>query len=367
MQTTTPDEREEFRGVVRGFLDQWSTEAEVRRLAADPAGHDPEVWRKLTGELGLGAVLVPESAGGQGLSPAEMAVVLEETGRALLCAPVLTSAAVATATLLQVPDGALSGPILAALASGAVATLASDDVPGHTATAAESASGWRLNGAKTRVPDAHIAGRLLVPVTTGSTIRLFAVDTTETAPGITPLAVLDTTRKQFRVDFADTPAQLLAEDFGPGLRAALDTAAIMACAELLGAADKCLELAVAYALDREQFGKPIGSFQAVKHLLADCLAAVEQMRAAVGAAAALAGTGSDPAELAELASVVKSYCSDAAPKVAETLIQVLGGIGFTWEHPAHLYLRRIKSLEVMYGSATEHRTRLARALDLVTA
>ncbi|AXI76293.1 acyl-CoA dehydrogenase family protein [Peterkaempfera bronchialis] len=367
MQTTTSDEREEFRRAVRGFLAQASTEDEVRRLMADPVGYDRGTWQRLTGELGLSALLVPESAGGQGLTPVEMAVVLEETGRSLLCAPAFSSAAVATLAL-RCADRSLTGPVLSGLAAGStLATLASDQVPGRAVTAAEAPGGWRLSGAVTHVLDAHIADLLLVPVTADGRVRLFAVGTGTEAVEVHRLSVLDLTRKQFRVDLSAAPAQLLDDDFGAGLEAALDGAAILASAELLGAAGRCLELAVAYALEREQFGRPIGTFQAVKHLLADCLSAVEQMRAAVGAAAEFAGPESDPAERAEIASVVKSYCSEAAPRVAETLIQVLGGIGFTWEHPAHLYLRRIKSLEMMYGNAARHRARLARTLELEPA
>jgi alkylation response protein AidB-like acyl-CoA dehydrogenase len=363
---TTAEERQQFRDTVRGFLDRHSPEAEVRRLIDDPVGFDREMWQQLTEGLGLSALLVPESVGGHGLSVVEMAVVLEETGRSLVCAPIFGSAAVATAALLQCADQTAVRPVLQRLAAGtALAALAVDDASGRSTGARDTAEGWRLTGARTHVLDAHIADVLLVPVAIEGKVLLFAVDAR--AEGVTarPLSVLDRTRRQFRVDLADAPAQLLDGDFGQGLGASLDIAAIMACAELLGVASRCLELGVQYALNREQFGRRIGSFQAIKHLLADCLSAVEQMRAAVGAAAEVASSGGDPADLDEIASVVKSYCSEAAPRVAETLIQVLGGIGFTWEHPAHLYLRRAKSLEVMFGNAAEHRSRLARELGLV--
>jgi alkylation response protein AidB-like acyl-CoA dehydrogenase len=325
-------------------------------------------WKLLADDPQLPALLIPEDAGGQGLSLVEMAVVLEETSRALLCAPVLSSSAIATTALLRCGDRAASTPLLSSLARGAtIATLAVHDAPDSATAAAGDSGGWRLTGAKMYVLDAHIADTLLVPVAfdgADSRVSLFAVDAKSEAVALRPLSVLDRTRRQFRVDLTDAPAQLLDDDFGRALETTLHIAAVAVCAELLGVADKCLELAVEYALDREQFGRRIGSFQAIKHLLADCLAAVEQMRAAVDAAAEAAGPGRDPAELAEISSVVKSYSSEAAPRVAETLIQVLGGIGYTWEHPAHLYLRRAKSLEVMYGNAAEHRARLTRSLNL---
>ncbi|MEV3913050.1 acyl-CoA dehydrogenase family protein [Streptomyces canus] len=253
-----------------------------------------------------------------------------------------------------------------------VATLASDDVHGARTTVSDDAAGGRLSGAKTHVLDAHIADVLLVTAVRGERVQVFAVDPRAEGVELRPLTVLDRTRKQYRVELTDVKGQLLDEDFGAGLSLTLYVAAVLACAELLGVAGRCLETAVEYALDREQFGRPIDGFQAVKHLLADSLVAVEQMRAAVGGAAEIAegvvsARGRDGADLAEVASVVKAHCSKAAPGTAETLVQVLGGIGFTWEHPAHLYLRRAKTLEVLYGNATEHRAWLARALELVPA
>ena len=253
-----------------------------------------------------------------------------------------------------------------------VATLASDDVHGARTTVSDDAAGGRLSGVKTHVLDAHIADVLLVTAVRGERVQLFAVDPRAEGVELRPLTVLDRTRKQFRVELTDVRGQLLDEDFGAGLSLTLYVVVVLACAELLGVAGRCLETAVEYALDREQFGRLIGGFQAVKHLLADSLVGVEQMRAAVGGAAEIAegvvsARGRDGADLAEVASVVEAHCSKAAPATAETLVQVLGGIGFTWEHPAHLYLRRAKTLEVLYGNATEHRARLARALELVPA
>jgi alkylation response protein AidB-like acyl-CoA dehydrogenase len=371
MQTTAAD-REQFRKGIRSFLEQRSAEAEVRRLIEDPLGYDPSVWAQLSDQLGLPGVLIAEADGGQGLSYVELALALEESGRTLLSAPLLSSSALATAALLivEAPD---TGDVLGKLASGSlIATVAIDDVAGAPVQAAEHAAGeaggWQLTGAKTRVLDGQLAGLFLVTASHGSGTGLFAVSADATGLTRTELKVLDLTRRQSRLDFDGTPARLIAADFGAGLRRFESIAAILVSAEILGAAARALEIAVEYAQTREQFGAKIGSFQAIKHLLADQLASVEQMRAAVtsGVRTASSDTATD-ADLTEVASVVKAYCSEFGPVVVESLIQVLGGIGYTWEHPAHLYLRRVRTLGVLYGDAAQHRRQLAVLFGLISA
>jgi alkylation response protein AidB-like acyl-CoA dehydrogenase len=367
MQTTSA-EREQFRQGIRAFLQQHSSEGDVRSLMEEPVGYDRTTWTQLAEQLGLPAVLVPETVGGQGLSLAEMAVVVAETGRSLLCAPVFSSSAVATTALLQASSGSGVNGILTSLAAGSsIAVLGAEDAEANPVTATREAGEWQLSGSKTRVLDGQIADLLLVTAAIGESIGLFVVPTSVVGVTRSALSVLDRTRKQSRVTFADASAILLDDDFAAGLARTLDLAAILAAAELLGVADRSLELAVDYALNREQFGVVIGSFQAIKHLLADSLAGVEQMRAAVGAAAELAADDVSDQELAEMASVVKAYCSQTGPKVVETLIQVLGGIGYTWEHPAHLYLRRARSLQMLYGDHAFHRRRLAAQFGLMAA
>jgi alkylation response protein AidB-like acyl-CoA dehydrogenase len=365
MQTTAA-EREQFRQSLRLFLQKSSPESEVRRLIEDPAGYDPAVWKQLSEVLSLSAILVPEQYGGQGLSLAELATVFEEAGRALLCAP-LFSAALATTALLHAAPGDAVGQLLRELGAGAtIAAIGIDDEPGRAVTATRGSGGWVLSGAKTRVLDGQIADVVLLTADTGSGVGLYAVRAT--APGISRqgLATLDLTRRQVRVDLDGAPATMLDADFGRSLAVTLDSAAVLASAELLGVAQRSLDIAVEYALSRRQFDAPIGSFQAIKHMLADSLASVERMRAAVSeAASAASDTAVPPAELSEIVSVTKAYCSQAGPKVVETLIQVLGGIGYTWEHPAHLYLRRAQTLAMMYGTPAEHRHRLAVLLGLV--
>jgi alkylation response protein AidB-like acyl-CoA dehydrogenase len=366
MAQTTAAEREQFRASLRLFFGEHSPQSEVRRLTEDPAGYDPSVWRRLSEQLGLPAILVPEEYGGQGLSLVEFAVVLEEAGRALLCAPLFSSAGLATTALLSAAPGDEAGALLADLAVGhVIAALGVEDEPGRMVGATQGSGGWSLSGVKTRVLDGLAADVLLVTAGTSSGTGLFAVRMP--APGVSrqDLAVLDLTRRQVLVSLDQTPATMLDPDYGRSLPTTLDTAAVLASAELLGVAQRSLDIAVEYALSRRQFGALIGSFQAIKHTLADSLASVEQMRAAVAtAASAAADGGTQSAQLSEIVSVTKAYCSQAAPKVVETLIQVLGGIGYTWEHPAHLYLRRARTLAMMFGSPADHRRRLATLLGL---
>jgi alkylation response protein AidB-like acyl-CoA dehydrogenase len=274
--------------------------------------------------------------------------------------------------LTRCPSGPSVTRLLGEIANGSERpTLALDDgdVP---VTAHPAGSAWKLSGVKTRVLDAQASSVFVVSAAVppqaglagGS--ALFALPTAD--PGVTcrPMTALDLTRRQARVDLSTASATLLAEDSAAALAAAGPDVALLACAEMLGAADHCLELAVDYAKTREQFGHPIGSFQAIKHLLADSLVLVEQIRAAVETAAEAAADPAQSDEIAVLVPVVKAYCSESAPRVAESLIQVLGGIGFTWEHAAHLYLRRIKALAGMFGSAREQRAILEQELGLVT-
>ncbi|MGX7680179.1 acyl-CoA dehydrogenase family protein [Jatrophihabitans sp. DSM 45814] len=373
MQATSQSEREEFRRSVRAFLELRSSEAEVRRLIPDDLGYDPEVWKQLSDQLELPGLLVPEEYGGQGFSPIEAAVVLEESGRTLLSSPFFASSVLATWALLNArPESgqqrsALVASTLSALADGStIATLALDEQSDERAAATKAVqrdSSWRISGVKTRVFDGHAADLLLVTAELeDGRVGLFLVERGAPGVSVSALTPLDLTRRQSKIEFSDTPAECIDDDFRGGLAATLDFGAIAASAELLGVASRALEIAVDYALTREQFGRPIGSFQAIKHLLAESLATVEQMRAAVYTAA-----GQSPETFGEVSSVVKAYASDSGPRVAETLIQVLGGIGYTWEHVAHLYLRRAKSLEYLFGTAAEHRARLAIELGLVSA
>lgn len=377
------EEQEELRRTVRVFLADTSPETEMRRLMETPEGFDRALWRRMGTELGLQGLAVPEEYGGAGCGPVEVGVVMEELGRALLCAPFLASAVLATTTLLRCDDEDARKRLLPGLASGElVGTLAlTEDCPpgpggpggaptrwdaeGIRLTARESAGSWLLTGHKMFVLDGAAADVVLTVARTGEGIGVFWVD--GDAAGLTrePLPTMDPTRRQARLDYHDVPATRLRTRSGDGwdlVSEVLDRAAVALAAEQVGVASRALDMAVEYAKVRHQFGRPIGSFQAVKHLLADVLLEVESARAAAHYAL-LAAENEDP-ELPAVASLAKAFCSDACLQATAENIQVHGGIGFTWEHPAHLYLKRAKTSQLLFGDPAYHRELLAQRIGM---
>ncbi|MFJ3802721.1 acyl-CoA dehydrogenase family protein [Streptomyces sp. NPDC090088] len=365
-------EQEELRRTVRAFLADTSPESEVRRLMETPEGFDRDLWRRMGGELGLQGLAVPEEYGGAGCGPVEVGAALEEMGRALLCAPYLSSTVLATTTLLRSADEEARKRLLPGLASGElVATLALTedsarwDAAGVALTARESAGSWRLTGHKTFVLDGATADIVLtVARTADDGIGVFVVD--GDAAGLTreALPTMDPTRRQARLDYHEVPAERL-RTRGDGwdlVAEVLDRAAVALAAEQVGVASRALDMAVEYAKVRHQFGRPIGSFQAVKHLLADVLLEVESARAAAHFAL-LAAEQEDP-RLPAVASLAKAFCSDACLQATGQNIQVHGGIGFTWEHPAHLYLKRAKTSQLLFGDPAYHRELLAQRIGM---
>jgi alkylation response protein AidB-like acyl-CoA dehydrogenase len=294
-----------------------------------------------------------------------------EMGRALLCAPYLSSVALAAEALLRCGDEAAKKDLLPGLAArGTTGTVALLERPGRWDDAGVSmrarrrGTQWILDGTKRHVLDGHIAELILVGARTDAGVGLFAVD--GSAPGLarTPVPTLDQTRKQAHLDFAGTPGRLIGDEAAgrPVLRRVLDTAAILMAAEQVGGASRALEMAVGYAKVRVQFGRPIGSFQAVKHLCADMLTDTEAARSA--AYYGLWALATDDEDIPAAASLARVYCSQAYSRVAAGTIQVHGGIGVTWEHPAHLYLKRAKACEAMFGTPAYHRELLAARLGL---
>jgi alkylation response protein AidB-like acyl-CoA dehydrogenase len=365
--TFTP-EQEELRASVRRFLADKSPSEEVRRLMESVEGYDPNVWKQMAAQLGLQGLAIPEELGGSGCTPVEQAIVFEEMGRALLCAPYFSTVALAASVLGELGDPEASARWLPCIADGSlIATVAflEEDGRWDTArvgtTATRTPEGWALNGAKAYVTDGCLAALILVVARAGEGTGVFAVEAN--APGLTraPVSALDLTRKLARVELSRTPAQRVGPpDAAAALTRALDQAIALLAAEQAGAAQRCLEMAVDYAKLRVQFGRPIGSFQAIKHKCADMLLEVESAKSAARYAAWAAAESSD--ELPIAASVAKAYCSEALFHVAAENIQVHGGIGFTWEHDAHLYFRRAKVSELMLGDPAYHRSRIA---DLV--
>ena len=368
------EEQEELRGAVRRFLADKSPEAEVRRLMATEEGYDPAVWRQMADQLGLQGLAVPERHGGAGFGFVELAVVLEEMGAALLCAPFLSSVVLAANALVTSGDEAAMDRWLPGIASGeTVAALAVTEDGGRwdleaagavTTTARRTGDGWVLDGHKSFVLDGHVAGLLLVVARSDDGLGLFAVE--GDAPGLARrvLPTMDQTRKQARLELAGVPAAAVGEPggAGPGLARTLDLAAVALAAEQVGGAQRCLDRAVAYAKERIQFGRPIGSFQAIKHKCADLLLEVESARSAAYYGAWAAAEDSD--ELPVVASLAKAYCSEAYFHAAAENIQIHGGIGFTWEHDAHLYFKRAKSSELLFGDPAYHRELLAQRIGL---
>jgi alkylation response protein AidB-like acyl-CoA dehydrogenase len=364
------DEQQELRRTVRSFLELKSPEAEVRRLMDTERGYDAGVWSQMASQLGLQGLAVPEEFGGAGYTMRELGIVLEEMGRFLLCAPFFSTAVLATSAIRASGDDAARKALLPRIAAGeAVATLALLEEPGAwdeaavTMPATDGAGGWTLSGVKSYVLDGAVADIILVAARTPSGVSLFHI--TDNAPGLvrTPLVTMDQTRKLARLELSGTPAQLIGREGAgwPAVDHALQTAAVALANEQVGGAQRCMEMSVEYAKERIQFGRPIGSFQAVKHRCADMLVQVEMAKSAAYYANWCAATGSD--DLAVAAPMAKSYCSEAYFRIASDTIQVHGGIGFTWEHPAHLYFKRAKSAELLFGDPRHQRRLLARQLN----
>ncbi|MCY4067502.1 MAG: acyl-CoA/acyl-ACP dehydrogenase [Acidimicrobiaceae bacterium] len=365
------DEQEQLREFVRGFLADKSPESEVRRQMETEAGFDAEVWAQLCDQLGLAALTIPEEYGGQGFSCVEQVVALEEMGKALLCAPFFSSAVLAANTLLHCGDEAAKQAHLPTVASGETrATLAFTeqsgrwDSSGITMSAAPQGDSWRLDGVKMYVLDGHTADLILVAARTSGGVSLFSVDAQARGLTRSALSTMDQTRKQAKLVFDGVSATLIgAEGRGwPVLETVLDLAAVALAAEQVGGAQQCLDMSVDYAKVRVQFGRPIGSFQAIKHKCADMLLEVESAKSAAYYAAWCAAEMND--ELPQVASLAKSYCSEAYFHAAAENIQIHGGIGFTWEHPAHLYYKRAKSSELLFGDPAYHRELLAQRIGL---
>jgi alkylation response protein AidB-like acyl-CoA dehydrogenase len=365
------EEQEELRKTVRAFLESKSPETAVREQMETENGFDPAVWSQMGEQMGLQGLSIPEEFGGSGFSFIELGVVLEEMGRALLCAPFFSSVVLAANALLLSGDDAAKKKYLPGIAAGeTIATLATTepsgkwDEKGITTKAEGSGSDWKITGSKMFVIDGATASLIIVGARTSKGVSLFAVDGDAKGLTRTSLSTMDQTRKQAKLEFNATPATLIGTD-GKGwdvLSQVFDLAAVALAAEQVGGAQKVLEMAVEYAKVRVQFGRPIGSFQAIKHKCADMLLEVESAKSAAYYGMWCAAEMNE--ELASVASLAKAYCSEAYFHAAAENIQIHGGIGFTWEHPAHLYFKRAKSSELLFGDPTYHRELLAQRIGI---
>jgi alkylation response protein AidB-like acyl-CoA dehydrogenase len=365
------EEQEMLRRTVRSFLEQKSSEIEVRRLMDTPSGYDAAVWSQMAHELGLQGLAIPEEFGGSGYTFRELSIVLEEMGRVLLVSPFFSTVVLAASTLIHSGDDVAKSELLPGIASGeTTATLAVSEADGRweessmRVTAVSRGEGYELSGTKHYVLDGHTAQLILVAARTDAGVGIFSVVGQAAGLTRTPLSTADQTRKLARLDFEATPARRVGQD-GHGwtiVERVLQLAATGLAAEQVGGAQKCLEISVEYAKNRLQFGRLIGSFQAVKHKCADMLVQIELAKTAAQYAANCAATLDTDLPIAT--SMAKSYCSTAFFSVAAETIQVLGGVGFTWEHPAHLYLKRAKSSELMFGDPREHRRQLLHHIGI---
>lgn len=368
MEFAFTEEQDQFRDVLARFLTDKSPTTAIRTLMDDERGYDAQVWSQLCEELGLTGIHVPEEFGGAGYGPVELGVVMEEQGRALLCAPYLASAVMAgTAILLGGTDdqkqallpGIADGSTIAALAISEKAGLWSED--DITLKAAPKGGGWVLNGTKRFVVDGQNADHLIVAGRTDAGISLFTVD--GGASGLTRAAMpaMDPTRKLAEITFADTPAQLLGADGNAPLEAIYNAVLIAFAGEMIGGAQAMLDSAVDYAKLRVQFGRVIGSFQGLKHRFADLMVQVELGKAAVYQAGQQLADGEDATASASMA---KATASEVYLHAAKECIQFHGGIGFTWENDTHLWFKRAKSSEVFLGTPAEHRERMLQAMGV---
>ncbi|MET9502881.1 acyl-CoA dehydrogenase family protein [Streptomyces sp. NPDC006622] len=359
------EEEEALRAAVRDLLGDHCDAADVIAGTESDAPHDQRLWKALTGRTGLAGLLVPEELGGQGATHREAAVVLEELGRAVAPVPYLTSAVVATEALLAFSHAPLrseeatpvADDLLGRLAQGT--TVAALAVGLHTAPGTAFPSvrleNGALHGELTGIADAASAGLLLVPADDGG---LYAVDAD--AVTVTPQVSLDLTRPLATVTLAAAPGRRLGPA-APAVRRALRAGAGLLASEQLGVAEWALTETVRHLKDRRQFNRPVGGFQALKHRLAQLWLEVVNLRAAARAAADALTTGED---VDVAVAVAQAYAASVAVHAAEEAVQLHGGIGMTWEHPAHLYLKRAKADSIAYGTAGAHRTALAELVDL---
>jgi acyl-CoA dehydrogenase len=363
-------EQRDLRAVARAFCAERFGEPEVRRLAGTDDGFDREVWRRLGRDVGLLGLAVPEELGGAGAGLVDLALVAEEFGRAVAPAPLVGTVALAATALRLAGDDGVAKELLPAIAEGeAVVALAATDSRGGwspaepTVTATRGEGGWRLSGEQAHVLDGAAADTVLVLAGTDAGPGLFAVE--GGAAGLTREAQsgLDLTRRLTRLRYDGVPARAVGEpgQGGAAVAGARDVGAVVLAAEAVGGAQRLLDLSVEYAGTRLQFGRVIGSFQGVKHRCADMLVDVEHARSAAYHAAWAHDVDGvdDPRVAADLATVVTA---ESYLRVAKNTVQVHGGIGFTWEHPTHLYYKRAVSDAALLGGRAAAADRLAAAV-----
>jgi alkylation response protein AidB-like acyl-CoA dehydrogenase len=374
------EEQDMLRQAAHDFLAENCPTTFVRQMMEDDKGYSPALWQKMA-ELGWLGLAFPEEYGGQGLGFVDLTVILEEMGATLLPSPFLSTVLLAGQTILFGGSEAQKQTYLPKIADGALlATLAMTEPSGRfdaegimEVKALPAEGGFTISGTKLFVPDAHVADVMVVAARTKESgdksfgISLFLVDSQTPGISTTLLKTMDQTRKQCEVVFNNVAVgrdRLLGMvDMGwPILSKVLNIATAALCAEMVGGAQRVLDMSVTYAKERVQFGRPIGSFQAIKHKCAEMMLQVESAKSAAYYAAW--AVDEDAPEVPLAISMAKAYCSDAYRYTAGEGIQVHGGIGFTWEHDMHLYFKRAKYSEFTFGDATYHRELVAQEINL---
>ncbi len=360
------EERQMLREGARRFLEEHSPPERVRQVSESEDGYDRELWKAMATQ-GWQGMHISEEWGGAGFTFQETAILLHEMGRVLAPVPYLSSSVLAAAALMAGGSDEQKKEWLGAIAAGEiVATVAIAepgggwDQPSIKSVASPGGSGFTLDGTKSYVTAGHTADMVLVAAGNGDGVGFFLVRGADVQAE--KLVTLDSTRPQAIIELSSVPAQRLGEGGWDTVEHVYDLARVALAAEQVGGAERVLEMAVAYAKDRMQFGRAIGSFQAIKHMCADMLMELEAARSAASYAAWT--VANSPNDVAQAAPLAKAYCSEAFFRAASNNIQIHGGIGFTWEHDAHLYFKRAKSTELLFGTPAAHREVLADRLGL---
>lgn len=371
MEFALSEEQQTLQKVLRDFLSSKASEQAVRHQCESDRGFDEQLWRQMADQVGMQSIAIPEEYGGAGFGFVELGVILEELGRALAVTPFLSSCVMVPSLLLGLEDEDARHRYLPALAAGElVATVAIAEDPGSWRpdqvglAATRDGTSWRITGHKSYVLDGADADAIFVIARTPEGLGVFVADAHAAGLERRPLPTFDQTRRQARLTFDDVEVTLIGspEHADAAVSRMLDHAAIAVAADSVGGIARVLDMSVDYAKVREQFGRPIGSFQAIKHKCASVLVDLESSRSAVLYATWAAST--DHEDVPTAACIAKAHCADAYLNAAAENVQIHGGIGFTWEHPAHLYLKRAKNNQTFLGGSDLHRQLLADRIGI---
>jgi alkylation response protein AidB-like acyl-CoA dehydrogenase len=374
MEFRFTEEQLMIRETAENFLRDHSTSAAIRNAMATEQGFNSGLWQRICNDLCFQAITIPESCGGMGLGYVELVAVLEQMGRYLLCSPYFSTVCLAANALYIAGNEAQQAEYFAKIIAGETGTLLLNDngklsANAINATYQKAGDTYTLNGKYRFVIDGHTASFFVAVASGDQGVGLFVLPSTTQGISRQWTPTIDQTRKQAEVTFSNVQilsAQCLKMDAWSELQKILQLAQIAVAAEQVGGAQQVLDMTVAYTKQRVQFNRPVGSFQAVKHQMADMMLRAEVARSSVYYAACVADDalkcGALMAELPEAASVAKAYCSDAFFQNAGTAMQLHGGVGFTWEYDVHLYFKRAKSSEIFLGNAAHHREQVAKIL-----